>query len=106
MTAVWIIIIVGVIALLQSFYYNKRGLKNVVYTRCFNKERVFAGEKAELVEVLTIISLSLSPGSVLNHVFPLICVLSSRITLVLLWTGFTRAFSSWAVIQKLPGGMK
>lgn len=53
MTAVWIIIIVGVIALLQSFYYNKRGLKNVVYTRCFNKERVFAGEKAELVEVLT-----------------------------------------------------
>jgi uncharacterized protein (DUF58 family) len=53
MTAVWIIIIVSFLALVQAVYYSRRGLKNVTYTRCFNKERVFAGEKVELVEVLS-----------------------------------------------------
>jgi hypothetical protein len=52
MTAVWIIIIVGFLVLLQAVYYGRRGLKNVSYTRRFSKARVFAGEKVELVEVL------------------------------------------------------
>lgn len=52
MTAVWIIIIVGMLALLQVLYYQKRALKKVSYTRSFSKKQVFAGEKVELVEVL------------------------------------------------------
>ena len=53
MAAIWIIVIVGVLALAQTIYYNKWGLKKVHYTRSFSKERVFAGEKVELVEVLS-----------------------------------------------------
>jgi hypothetical protein len=52
MTAVWIIIIVSALILLQAAYYGRRGLKNVVYTRSFGSERVFAGEKVELVETI------------------------------------------------------
>jgi uncharacterized protein (DUF58 family) len=52
MKAVWIIIIVGLLALGQAAYYGKRGLYKVSYTRRFSRERVFAGEKVELVEVL------------------------------------------------------
>ncbi len=53
MTAFWIILIVGVFALLQVAYYNKRALKKVSYKRSFSKDRVFAGEKVDLVEVLS-----------------------------------------------------
>lgn len=53
MTAIWIILIVGFLALAQTIYYNRWGLKKVSYTRSFSKERVFAGEKVELVEVLS-----------------------------------------------------
>lgn len=52
MTPIWIMVIVAVLAILQTVYYNKNGLKKVSYTRRFSKERVFEGEKVELVEVL------------------------------------------------------
>lgn len=53
MTPIWIMVIVAVLAIAQTVYYNKCGLKKVSYTRSFNKERVFEGEKVELVEVLS-----------------------------------------------------
>lgn len=52
MTAFWIIIIVGILALLQVAYYQRRALKSVSYSRSFSRPRVFAGEQVELVEVL------------------------------------------------------
>lgn len=52
MSVFWIIIIVAVIAGAQVAYYQKRGLKNVSYTRSFTKKRVFAGDETELVELL------------------------------------------------------
>ena len=52
MTPVWIIVIVAVLAILQTVYYNRFGLKKVTYDRRFSRERVFEGEKVELVEVL------------------------------------------------------
>lgn len=53
MTAIWIIVLVAILAFGQTLYYNKKGLSKVHYTRHFNKERVFAGENVELVEELT-----------------------------------------------------
>lgn len=53
MTAFWIILIVGIIALLEVAYYQKRALSRVTYTRSFSRPRAFAGEKVELVEVIT-----------------------------------------------------
>ncbi len=53
MTPIWIMIIVAVIAIVQTAYYNKNGLKKVTYTRRFSKSKVFEGEKVELVEVLS-----------------------------------------------------
>lgn len=53
MTPIWIIIIVAVLAFLQTIFYNKRGLKKVTYARHFSRDRVFEGEKLELVEVLS-----------------------------------------------------
>lgn len=52
MTAFWIIILVGVFALIQVAYYNRNALKKVSYERRFSEKRVFAGEKVSLVEVL------------------------------------------------------
>lgn len=52
MTAFWIIVIVGIFALLQVAYYNKNALKKVNYERYFSEKRVFAGEKVNLVEIL------------------------------------------------------
>ena len=52
MTPIWIMVIVAILALGQTVYYNKRGLHRVSYTRSFTKDRVFAGEQTELVEVL------------------------------------------------------
>ncbi len=53
MTPIWIMVIVAVLAILQTMYYNRFGLKKVSYTRRFSRERVFEGEKVELVEVLS-----------------------------------------------------
>jgi len=52
MTPIWIMVIVAVLAILQTMYYNRFGLRKVSYTRRFSRERVFEGEKVELVEVL------------------------------------------------------
>lgn len=52
MTAFWIIILVGIFALIQVGYYHRNALKKVSYHRSFSKRRVFAGDKVELVEVL------------------------------------------------------
>lgn len=53
MTPVWIMVIVALLAVLQTVYYNRFGLRKVSYTRRFSRERVFAGEQVELVEVLS-----------------------------------------------------
>lgn len=52
MTPIWIMVTVAVLAILQAVYYNRRGLKHVSYDRHFSRERVFEGEKVDLVEVL------------------------------------------------------
>ena len=52
MTAFWIIILVGIFALIQVGYYHRSALKKVSYHRSFSHKRVFAGDKVELVEVL------------------------------------------------------
>ncbi len=52
MTPIWIMVVVAVLAILQTIYYNRFGLRKVSYTRRFSRERVFEGEKVELVEVL------------------------------------------------------
>ncbi len=53
MTVFWLIVSVAVLALLQIIYYNKRALKNVDYTCRFSKERAYAGDKVEFIEVLS-----------------------------------------------------
>lgn len=52
MTAFWIILIVGILALIQVAYYQRHALRKVSYTRSFSRRRCFAGERVELVEVL------------------------------------------------------
>lgn len=53
MTPIWIMVIVAVLAILQTIYYNHYGLRKVSYTRRFSRERAFEGEQVELVEVLS-----------------------------------------------------
>ena len=45
MTPIWIMVIVAVLAILQTIYYNHRGLRKVTYTRRFSRERAFEGEQ-------------------------------------------------------------
>lgn len=53
MTPIWIMVIVAFLAIVQTVYYNRFGLRKVNYTRSFGKERVFEGETVDLVEVLS-----------------------------------------------------
>ena len=57
--AVWLILIVGLFALLQSKYYSKVSFKKVRYQRRISKSAVFEGESLELIE--TIANLKLTP---------------------------------------------
>ena len=50
--AVWLIIIVGVFAILQSRYYAKVSFKKLRYERTISKSAVFEGENLDLVEVI------------------------------------------------------
>ena len=50
MTPIWIMVVVAILAVLQTIYYNRFGLRKVSYTRRFSRERVFEGEQVELVE--------------------------------------------------------
>lgn len=52
-TIFWLIVVVGILALVQVKYYNKIGLKKLSYTREFDKEAVFEGEKVNLVETIS-----------------------------------------------------
>ncbi len=51
--AVWLILIVGVFALLQSRYYSKVSFKKLSYTRTVSKSALFEGENLELVEEIS-----------------------------------------------------
>ncbi len=50
--AVWLIIIVGAFAILQSRYYAKVSFKKLRYERTISKSAVFEGENIDLVEVI------------------------------------------------------
>jgi len=51
--AVWLIIIVGVFAILQSRYYRKVSFKKLHYTRTISKSALFEGENLELIESIS-----------------------------------------------------
>ena len=51
--AVWLIIIVGAFALLQSRYYTKVSFKKLGYTRTLSKSALFEGEHLELAESIS-----------------------------------------------------
>ena len=51
--AVWLIVIVGVFAILQSRYYTKVSFKKLHYNRAVSKSAVFEGETLELVETIS-----------------------------------------------------
>ena len=53
MSTVWIAVVVVLLALGQTLYYHRRGLRRVQYARHFSRDRVFAGEEVELTEVLS-----------------------------------------------------
>ena len=53
MSTVWIAVVVVLLALGQTLYYHRRGLRRVQYARKFSRDRVFAGEEVELTEVLS-----------------------------------------------------
>ena len=53
MSTVWIAVVVVLLALGQTLYYHRRGLRRVTYARHFSRDRVFAGEEVELTEVLS-----------------------------------------------------
>ena len=53
MSTVWIAVVVVLLALGQTLYYHRRGLRRVQYARHFSQDRVFAGEEVELTEVLS-----------------------------------------------------
>ncbi len=50
--AVWLIIIVGIFAILQSKYYSKVSFKKLHYERKISKTAVFEGENLDLIEVI------------------------------------------------------
>ena len=43
MSTVWIAVVVVILALGQTLYYHRRGLRRVQYSRQFSRDRVFAG---------------------------------------------------------------
>ena len=51
--AVWLIIIVGALALLQGKYFTKVGFKRLGYTRKLSKTEVFEGEHIDLIEIIS-----------------------------------------------------
>lgn len=51
--AVWLIIIVGAFAILQSKYYTKFSFKKLHYERKISKSAVFEGESIDLVEIIS-----------------------------------------------------
>jgi uncharacterized protein (DUF58 family) len=53
MHAVWIAVVVVLLAIGQTLYYNRRAIRRVQYSRSFSRSRVFAGEDVELTEVLS-----------------------------------------------------
>ena len=50
--AVWLIVIVGALAILQSKYFAKVCFKNLHYERKISKNAVFEGETMDLIEVI------------------------------------------------------
>ena len=50
--AVWLILIVGAFAILQSRYYTKVSFKKLHYERKISKSAVFEGENLDLIEVI------------------------------------------------------
>jgi uncharacterized protein (DUF58 family) len=50
--AVWLIIIVGALAILQSKYFSKVAFKHLQYERKLSKNAVFEGESLELMEII------------------------------------------------------
>lgn len=50
--AIWLIIIVGILALLQSRYFMKVGFKRLNYQRKLSKNAVFEGESIDLMEII------------------------------------------------------
>ena len=51
--AVWLILIVGLFAILQSRYYSKVSFKKLHYNRKISKSAVFEGESLDLVEIIS-----------------------------------------------------
>ena len=50
--AVWLILIVGAFAILQSRYYTKVSFKKLHYERKISKSAVFEGEFIDLMEII------------------------------------------------------
>lgn len=50
--AVWLIVIVGIFAILQSKYYSKISFKKLHYERKISKTSVFEGESLDLMEII------------------------------------------------------
>ena len=50
--AVWLIIIVGALAILQSRYYSRVAFKHMQYERKLSRKDVFEGESIELMEII------------------------------------------------------
>lgn len=53
MTVFWLICTVALLMLCQVVYYNRWGTDHIRYERYFSRDRVFAGDTLELIEVLT-----------------------------------------------------
>ena len=51
--AIWLIIIVGALAILQSKYYAKVSFRHLHYERKLSRKAVFEGETLELQEIMT-----------------------------------------------------
>ena len=50
--AIWLIVIVGILAILQSKYFSKVAFRHLHYERKLTKHAVFEGESLELQEVI------------------------------------------------------
>jgi len=106
LTAFWIILLVGVFALLQVAYYNKNALKKVHYERHFSEKRVFAGDKVNLVEVLGNNKLIPVPWVRVESRIPSELKFKAQENLEIAMELFTRACSSSADIPVLPAAMR
>ena len=51
--AFWIIVVVGILAMLQVKFFQKMSFKKLSYKRTISKTTVFEGEKLDLVEVIS-----------------------------------------------------